>query len=894
MGRCLHCAADLAEDSRFCSSCGQPASSASVVPTLTLDPEPGPGANDFSPATPKGDGAGISAPLNLAPGAVLLGRYRILNILGRGGMGLVYRADDLKLGQAVALKFLPPSLARDPENLTRFLAEVRTARQVSHPNVCRVYDIAEAEGHYFLSMEYVDGEDLGTLLARIGRLPPAKALEIAHQLCAGLAAAHARQVVHRDLKPSNIMIDGRGHARITDFGLAIAPEDAKPGELAGTPSYMAPELFEGKPATAQSDLYALGIVLYELYTGKHPWDRRPASESQRRQSTRPPSSPSHHAPEIDPAVDRIILRCLEKDPSARPSSALQVGAALPGGSPLAMAIAAGETPSPEMVAAAGEEGALAPAKAWALAAGAIVILGFLMFLAQRSLLVNLVRMKDPALLIERAQQLDASLGYTAAADRAFWYRVDKGYYEYSAKIPAPERYRTLAQASRSPFEFWYRQSPQTLEPTQEPWDVTAKDPPQFYSGDAALGMDSVGRLLYFAGVGPQKEALGAAASTPDWQPLFAAAGLDFAQSRPLAAAWLPDVPADQNFSWEVTSGGQSAQIAGATYHGRIVFFQVFAPWTQAERMQPLLARLASRVSFVVFVVFALGIFAVCLMFARHNLKQGRGDLRGTTRASVSLALALFVGYLLSAHYGASALWFWDFVNASLGDAVITAVQFAAFYLALEPYVRRTWPEMLISWNRLLAGSWQNPLVGRDILIGLLIGITATATQFARIALPYWFPISSISPAGGLESALATSPRFLGHVCFQATALMNAMGTLAFLFLVARLTRRKGLAIVLTGVLVVASNLTGENLLTELPVATLYAVMMLYALLRFGLLASAVSWVAGQLCVAPFTTDFSRWYAWRGLFIVGLLMAVTIYAFKISLAGKSAFGTVFEE
>ena len=155
-----------------------------------------------------------------ASGAVLAGRYRIIGLIGEGGMGEVYRANDLKLGQPVALKFLPAATAKNSQLLARFHAEVRIARQVSHPNVCRVYDIAEADGSTFLSMEYVDGEDLRSLLRRIGRLPGDKAVEIARKLCAGLAAAHDKGVLHRDLKPANIMIDGRGQVLITDFGLA--------------------------------------------------------------------------------------------------------------------------------------------------------------------------------------------------------------------------------------------------------------------------------------------------------------------------------------------------------------------------------------------------------------------------------------------------------------------------------------------------------------------------------------------------------------------------------------------------------------------------------------------------------------------------------------------------
>ena len=183
-------------------------------------------------------------------------------------MGEVYRADDLKIGQAVALKFLPSDRAADEVFLERFRGEVRTSRQVAHPNVCRVYDIGEAEGRHFLTMEYVDGEDLSSLLRRIGKLPKAKALEVARQLCAGLAAIHDRGVLHRDLKPANVMLDGHGRVRITDFGLALGAGESALGEVAGTPAYMAPEQFAGKAPTVQTDLYALGLVLYETYTGK--------------------------------------------------------------------------------------------------------------------------------------------------------------------------------------------------------------------------------------------------------------------------------------------------------------------------------------------------------------------------------------------------------------------------------------------------------------------------------------------------------------------------------------------------------------------------------------------------------------------------------------------------
>lgn len=299
------------------------------------------------------------------PGAMLAERYRIVGLLGRGGMGEVYRADDLKLGQPVALKFLPDHLMSDGAALARFHREVRVARQVSHKNVCRVYDIGEVDGRHFLSMEYIKGEELSSFMRRIGRLPPDKGLQLARQICAGLAAAHDAGVLHRDLKPANVMIDENGHARILDFGLAGLTEEFGDDELAaGTPAYMAPEQLEGKEQTVKTDIYSLGLLLYELFTGKKAFEAATLGELLKlRRSDSTPTTPSQIVKDLDPLIEKVIERCIQKDPGERPSSALQVAAALPGGDPIAAALAAGETPSPEMVAAAPTEGILKPAVA---------------------------------------------------------------------------------------------------------------------------------------------------------------------------------------------------------------------------------------------------------------------------------------------------------------------------------------------------------------------------------------------------------------------------------------------------------------------------------------------------------------------------------------------------
>lgn len=856
-----------------------------------------PGISPVSPVSKRdtASGSAPSHPLNLSPGTVLAERYRILGILGRGGMGMVYRADDLKLGQVVALKFLPVSFAQDKDRVERFHAEVRIARQVSHPNVCRVYDIGEVSGHYFLTMEYVDGEDLSTLLGRIGRLPKAKALEVAHELCAGLAAAHAKEVIHRDLKPANVMIDGRGHARITDFGLAVGAEENTGGEVAGTPAYMAPELFDGQPATVQSDLYALGLVLYELHTGRRPWEGKSLSDWRRSHTREDAPSPSSRAADMDPAVDRLILRCLEKNPASRPRTAMQVAAALPGSNPLAAAIAAGETPSPEMVAASGEEGTLRAVKAWTLLGSIVAGLLLIVFLAQRSTLTNLLPPgKSPEVLSEAARQIAARVGYAdPPVDSAFWFGVEPGYRTYLAQIPAPERYHNIASEFPSPVQFWYRQSPRPML-TNFQFEVTATDPMPFYSNELRIGMDPAGRLNYFAAIGPQESEPSNAEALPDWRPLFIAADMEMAQVRPVEAKWLPDVPADRNFTWEATTHGEVLQIQGASYHNHIVFFRVVAPWARPERVTPTQASFAATFGTGLFIAAIFVSLTISLFFARRNLKQGRGDRQGAIRVVVVIFLVVLISFVGS-HFVWNASWIFAWFQISAGLALTNALEFALFYVALEPYVRRTWPDILISWSRLVMGGWTDPLVGRDLMLGVLFGVGLVFTGYARLALPYWFPVAGITAGAPGSQSFREASIFLGNIAANILGVMDAIGSLAVVFLVAKITRSKAAGVIVLGVLFIASSLAGENLKVELVLVTMMVLFSITCLMRVGLLALFVArFVQLTLDDRVLTSDFSRWYAWRGLVELGVVLAIALYGFRVSLGGKPLFGMALED
>src|SRR5271154_2023915 len=407
---CSTCGAKISPTGKFCSSCGKPVdpnADATIagnnlgMEQETIAPPATPARRTPSFATsPRGPRTPSSSPGFLtssdpisggrfAAGQIIAERYRVVALAGKGGMGEVYRAEDLKLGQVVAIKFLPEALLQDSSALARFHSEVRIARQVSHPNVCRVFDIGDADGVLFLTMEYVDGEDLASVVRRIGRLSPDKATEIARQICAGLAAAHERGVVHRDLKPANVMLDGAGKVRLTDFGLAAIAANIHGAEVrAGTPAYMAPEQLAGKEVTIKCDLYSLGLVLYEILTGKRAFEAATLPELLRLREESAPASPSSLVKDLDPLLERVILRCLEKDPAQRPVSALQVAAALPGGDPLAAALAAGETPSPEMVAASGTTEGMRPLFALLCLLGVIFGLAILLVVGKGSKMIS--------------------------------------------------------------------------------------------------------------------------------------------------------------------------------------------------------------------------------------------------------------------------------------------------------------------------------------------------------------------------------------------------------------------------------------------------------------------------------------------------------------------------
>jgi serine/threonine protein kinase len=303
--KCPKCQFENLDESRFCGKCATPLLSPeeiSTSPTKTLE----------TPIT------------GLTRSSTFAQRYEVIEELDKGGMGKIYRVFDKKIEQEVALKLLRPEIAADRDTITRFKNELKFARNISHRNVCRMYDLGEEGNAYYITMEYISGENLKSSIRRMERLTVKKAISIAKQVCEGLEEAHRLGVVHRDLKPGNIMIDSEGNARILDFGIARSLRSKGMtglGVMIGTPEYMSPEQVDGEETDHRSDIYSLGVILYEMATGRVPFKGdTPISVAVKHKLAIPPA-PNEVNPQISEDLNRLIMRCLEKDKEKRYQSA---------------------------------------------------------------------------------------------------------------------------------------------------------------------------------------------------------------------------------------------------------------------------------------------------------------------------------------------------------------------------------------------------------------------------------------------------------------------------------------------------------------------------------------------------------------------------------------------
>lgn len=823
-------------------------------------------------------------------GTLLGGRYRIIGLLGRGGMGEVYRATDLTLGQSVALKFLPAEAAGNNRLLERFAGEVRVARQVSHPNVCRVYDLGEIDGAPFISMEYVDGEDLASLLPRIGRLPADKAIETARKICAGLAAAHDRGIIHRDLKPQNIMMNKRGEVVIMDFGLAAIADQLSGAEARnGTPAYMAPEQLRGAEVTARSDIFALGLVMYELFTGKRPYDAKTVPQLLSLQESGQLTSMTTLAADVDPAVEKAIRRCLDPDPMKRPASALAVAAALPGGDPLAAALAAGETPSPELVAAAGKTEGMAlkysvPCFVLALACifsapairqhGYAILHGSLEF--------------PPEVLASKAREQAATLGYPQKPADTYLTLVQRGkLISYLQKLPMPRDWEAWLLAE-APMMAEYRESlsPMAAEPLGK---VSADNPPQIEPGMVNAKIDGHGRLREFTAV-PYDE--NPAAAPVSEEAFFRAAGVDPKTLTEVAPQFLPPHAADRVMSWKgphPAIPNTEVRVEIAWWKGRITQAKVRSSWDwMVEKPTAAQSGLAEARVWLNIILLAIGTFFGILL-ARQNWRKDRVDKKGAARIAIVQLLIVIVAWAGQMHPVPGT----DMVGlliTSAEDWAFSALLLWTLYLALEPAVRAHWPHSIVTWNRVLAGRLKDAQVGSHILIGAAVGTGMwTVIEMLQAAtsekntlhqgLSLWQLLSTRAWIGSYASVADESLK-LGLIGFFA------------IFGLRQLIKRDWLAAVAAALLftMIGGEIGLQKTIIEALVSiaiytSLYGVLM-FVLLRVGLVStiSAVFFLnaVNHICLG---SDWKAWWAPTGFATMLLLIALAFFAFWRSMGTR---------
>jgi serine/threonine-protein kinase len=872
---CATCGAVLPDAARFCASCGSPAGSGALTvgASQAAGASPGDVTRQHPPPAAKPPSSGwLTSSDSIShgrfdPGTLLDGRYRIGGLLGRGGMGEVYRADDLRLGQPVALKLLPETLRHDSVRLAQFHNEVRTARQVSHPNVCRVYDIGEADGLLYLTMEYVDGEDLASSLRRIGRFAEDKAADIARQLCAGLAAAHHRGVIHRDLKPANVMLDGNGRVRVMDFGLATIGqvEDIR----AGTPAYMAPEQLLGREVTQKSDIFALGLVLYELFTGRRAFVATTIAELVSQHESLAVTPPSSLVSTLDPAIERAILRCLAPEPDRRPGSALAVSAALPGGDPLAAALAAGETPSPEMVAAAGEGAGLSARVAWPVFLAVIGGIAAAFWLALRTSPLDRMRPEyTPEVLTQKARDAVRQLvSEKRPRDEAAGFRWNDSLVTHAVDQdkPAPDWYRFYT-GRPSPLELWYRQSQEPMTAVMfhndllTPGLVDAGDPPPIISGMTHAVLDHQGRLTSFETIPAQQLDRPTSAVPVDWAPIFTLAGLDPSQLKSTEPLWTWLAASDTRAAWTGTwpDSGRPLRVEAAALGGRPVAFMVTGPWQKPWRMTEASdGRDTAIVTLLLAITF--GVLGGAAFLARRNLRNGRGDLQGATRLGVSMTAVLMAVWFCKVHLVGSIG-----VLAIFLVAVCTSVFYGllmwTIYVALEPSVRKHWPQVLVSWTNLLAGRVTDPVVGRDVLFGAALGVGWAV--LVRL-VDSWSGANELMGYPG-DTALLAGLRSTAGVVLQGIpyAMRNVLFYFFLLFVLRVVCRNQwAAAAAFAGVFGLISALGNDgNPWVNGAVAALYFGSGAVVVLRWGLLSYAVGIFTSELLLKlPATLDSSAWF-----------------------------------
>ena len=659
---------------------------------------------------------------------------------------------------------------------------------------------------------------------------------------------------------------------------------------------MAPEQLEGKGASVASDIHALGSVLYELLTGVAAIPATRLAEI--REIYRKGLAifpPSHLAPDIEPQAEAMILKCLATESARRPSSAVEVATAFPGGDALGEALAAGETPSPALVAASGGKGTLPAGVAWSLLAGVLILIGGSITAERYSTVLGLAGFpKSPEVLADHARSIIKSAGYgESAVDSAFGIYSNGGYLGFLARQGDSRNWRHhLSDSEPGAARFWYRQSSILLEPSNRGAGVTQDDPPQ-QSGMVYVLLDSRGNLRDFRANPDFYEKEPAESRTMDWSPLLAAAEILLSDLKSADPHRVPPVAFDLRASWDGKRLGSPIHVDGAAFHGKPVYFEVTGEWSEPV---PATTDWIATVGDTGFIMLAISLWVLGALLVRRHLKLGRGDRPGATRVCLYFFVIAVLSGLLPAHLTASVPQIWAVGSAGVADAMFVTSFLWLFYMSLEPYSRKHFPEMLISWSRMLQGKFRDPLVGRDVLIGALGGCAVGMIVHIAYLLPMFIPIPKITPLMIFPRAISTP---LGSVGFllglQVNAMLAALGLTLTLVCGWLWFRNRALAIGLAFLVSLVLGAPGENYWVTIPLRIIAQLILIFLLLRFGVLTLGIaSFVSNVLISYPLTWEVSRWYAGRSVQAFAVVIALAVYGFYRALGNQPVMARLLAE
>jgi hypothetical protein len=504
-------------------------------------------------------------------------------------------------------------------------------------------------------------------------------------------------------------------------------------------------------------------------------------------------------------------------------------------------------------------------------------------------------------LKDRAQELIERFGYAAApVDTAFGWDLSEEYLRTTQPQQASTSpWPALSTGRTGTATFWYRTSPTLLVPSYSNNRPTPGDPPLILSEMRRIRLDSYGRLIEFHSITPQVEPpTPSSVTAPDWAPLFEAAGLPLASFHESPPHWTPRGFADERRAWDGPLPGVpdvTVRVEAAAYRGRPVFFSVLPPWAAPGLMAPASESSAGQWLLTIAIVIAAILLVATAILARQHLKSGRGDRRGGFRTAAVLFVVVAAGFLLRTRVFPSLGVEYEKLGIILSFSLYPAAQLWLFYIALEPYVRRFWPQLLIGWTRLISGRARDPLVGRDVLVGVAAGAIGAFLIVSRQLIPHVLGLRPLAPELPGEMLLFGSRHVLA-VALQTIrrAMGDSIEILGIVVLLKIFVRRPWIVLVFSAIvllpIVISGTSAAQEPAVELVIAGLGIVLVLSVLLRFGLLSLTVTFYTFLLIETfPPTLDFSRPYAATSMALLGSIAAVSIFGFVASRGDEPLFG-----